>query len=216
MVETVMMTLSALAERDGVSRQALSKTVRGLVDKHSDIPVERDGRGRITKVSVAHLDHYRDRYQNPAKVMAARGTGSTGRPSSGSLPERGERSATGAPARDEESYEEARRLNEWLRYQRQKLAQDEEAGKLIRADSLAQSLETIGREIQAIVARLPNQADDLSLAAAKEGIHGLRSALRKVAFDINSAIADKMAEIGASAPATEAVDDDGAEEDLTA
>ena len=41
-------------------------------------------------------------------------------------------------------------------------------------------------------------------------------ALRKVAFDINSAIADKMAEIGASAPATEAVDDDGAEEDLTA
>ena len=66
------------------------------------------------------------------------------------------------------------------------------------------------------MARLPNQADDLSLAAAKEGIHGLRSALRKVAFDINSAIADKMAEIGASAPATEAVDDDGAEEDLTA
>ena len=69
-------------ERDGISRQAISKTVRELIAKH-EIPVERDGRDRIVRVSVAHIDHYRGKFQNPAKVMASRPAVSSEKPKRG-------------------------------------------------------------------------------------------------------------------------------------
>lgn len=196
MVETIMMTLSALAERDGVSRQAISKTVRDLIDRHPDIPVERDGRGRIAKVSTAHLDHYRERYQNPARVLASRPAAADAVRSQVSPP----------PMAKEDSFDEARRLNEWLRYSREKLKHEEDCGRLVVADSVGQAHDAIGREIQAIVSRLPNRADDLALAVTKEGVHGLRVLLREVAFDLNVAIAERLAAIANEAPETETFD----------
>lgn len=200
MVETVMMTLSEIAERDGVSRQAISKTVRELIAKH-DIPVERDGRGRVAKVSVAHIDHYRDKYQNPAKVMASRPAAAGGK-----------QGRDKAPANEpvEDSFEEARRRNEWLRYSRQKLEHDEACGRLISVDLVEAALESLGREMQALVARLPNHADDLSVPFAKEGVHGLRTALRDVAFQINLSVAEKFKEIAATAPAHDVVEEEEA------
>lgn len=195
MTQTVMMTPSEIAERDRVSKQAVSKTVRGLVAKHDDIPVERDGRGRLVRISVAHYDHYCGRYQNPAKVMAARASEPTSVSPAGDAPQ-------------SDSYEEARRRNEWLKYQRQKLEHEEEAGRLVRAEKVSDALEMIGREIQAIVMRIQNKADELSLAAAKEGVHGLRVSLRDEAYRINGEIAEKLTEIAVSAPATEAVEDE--------
>lgn len=200
MVATVMMTLSEIAERDKVSRQAISKTVRELIEKH-DIPVERDGRGRIARVSAAHIDHYRERFQNPAKVMASRGPGSN---------DKAVRETAPANLPDGDSFEEAKRRNEWLRYGRQKLEHDEECGRLVRVDSIVAALDALGRETQAIVARLPNHADDLSVPFAKEGVHGLRTALRDVAFQINTAIAEKLAEIAISAPVSEIIEDEEA------
>ncbi len=199
MVETVMMTLSEIAERDGISRQAISKTVRELVDKHDKIPVERDGRGRIARVSVGHIDHYRDKFQNPAKVLASRPSPSEDKPK-----------RDGAPPIEQEgdSFEEARRLNEWLRYSRLKLQHDEACGRLISADTVAAALDSLGREAQAIIARLPNHADDLSGPFAKEGVHGLRTALREVAHQINLSIAKRFEEIAASAPERDVIEDE--------
>ncbi|VVT15209.1 helix-turn-helix domain-containing protein [Hoeflea sp. EC-HK425] len=200
MVETVMMTLSEIAERDGISRQAISKTVRELIAKH-EIPVERDSRDRIVRVSVAHIDHYRGKFQNPAKVMASR-------PSvSGEKPKRGD---TTASETDADSFEEARRRNEWLRYSRLKLEHDEACGKLIRAELVEAALDSLGREAQALVARLPNHADDLSVPFAKEGVHGLRLALREVAHKINLSIAEKFKEIAAAAPDKDVIEDEEA------
>lgn len=201
MVETVMMTLSEIAERDGISRQAISKTVRELVAKH-DIPVERDGRDRIARVSVGHIDHYRDKFQNPAKVLASRPSPSEAKP---------KRDGALASDADAESFEEARRRNEWLRYSRLKLEHDEACGRLISADTVAAALDSLGREAQAIIARLPNHADDLSVPFAKEGVHGLRSALRDVAHKINLSIAEKFKEIAASAPERDAIEDEETE-----
>ncbi|WP_323011107.1 hypothetical protein [Paracoccus sp. (in: a-proteobacteria)] len=55
----IMWSISQIAERDGVSRQSVSKQVQEFVADH-DLPVERDGRGRITKVSLPHYDHLQD------------------------------------------------------------------------------------------------------------------------------------------------------------
>jgi len=200
MVETVMMTLSEIAERDGISRQAVSKTVRELIAKH-EIPVERDGRGRIARVSVGHIDHYRDKYQNPAKVLASR-------PSPPEETPRREDAPSIVP--DADSFEEARRRNEWLRYSRLKLEHDEACGRLISAEVYAAALDSLGREAQAIIARLPNYADDLAAPFAKEGVHGLRVALRDVAHQINLAVSKRYAEIAVTAPEKDLIEDEEA------
>jgi len=199
MVKTVMMTLSEIAARDGISRQAISKTVRELVEKHDDIPVERDGRGRIVRVSVGHIDHYRDKFQNPAKVLASRPSPSADNP---------KRDGASPSEQEGDSFEEARRLNEWLRYSRLKLQHDEACGRLISADTVAAALDSLGREAQAIIARLPNHADDISGPFAKEGVHGLRTALREVAHQINLSIAKRFEEIAASAPERDVIEDE--------
>ena len=60
-------------------------------------------------------------------------------------------------------------------------------------------LENSGREIQSTVARLPNSADDLALAVSKEGAHGLRVALREKAFELNTKIAELLANLAVQA-----------------
>lgn len=194
MAGEIMWSVGQIAARDGISKQAVSKTLQRLVEA-GDVPVERDGRGRIAKVSLAHYDHARERFINPAKT-----------------PVRSEAPAampTAGPA--SESFEEARRQSEWMKVAREKIRHQEELGLLVRADGIAAALEQSGREIQMIVARLPNRSDDLALAVSKEGVHGLRVMLRQVAFELNETIARQLATVAATAPAGDPVREDATE-----
>lgn len=187
-VETVMVAPAEVAERDGVTRQAVTKTVRQLVADH-DLPVERDGRGRVVRFSLGHYDHYRDRFDSSAKVNAGR------QPAA----EDAEPSRT-KPSPDPNSRDEALRREAWLKVSREQLRHQETIGQLRRADTTDLAIAECGREIQALIARLPNRADELALAVSKEGAHGLRVALRQVAFELNSSIADRMQAVAEKAP----------------
>ena len=99
----------------------------------------------------------------------------------------------------ENSRDEALRQEAWLKVGRERLRQQEVAGNLVRADLLAEALVRAGREIQSTVARLPNSADDLALAVSKEGAHGLRVALREKAFEVNTKIAELLANLAVQA-----------------
>ncbi|WP_223998415.1 hypothetical protein [Aureimonas sp. SA4125] len=180
----VMWAISQIAERDGISRQAVSKVVIGLVDDHA-IPVERDGRGRISKVSLAHWDHHRSRYSNPAKAPVPRPDAA----GKAVIPDQ------------KDSFEEARRLGEWLKVERERIRQAEERGRLFRADRTVEALTMAGREIQSLIGKLPNRADDLAVAVSREGAHGLRVLLRQIAFDLSTDIAARLALIASGAPA---------------
>jgi hypothetical protein len=57
-----------------------------------------------------------------------------------------------------------------------------------------------GGEVQAIIKRLPNKADALALAVSKEGVHGVRSLLRQIAFEMSNEIADKLEQIAQTSP----------------
>ncbi len=190
----IMWSISQIAERDGVSRQSVSKQVQGFVADH-DLPVERDGRGRIAKVSLPHYDHLRGQFTNPAKVAASRPA-----------------AAVTAPVADRgDSYDEARRQEAWLKVEREKLDQARERRELVRADKWGEAAERAGREIQSLIARLPNSADELSHAGMKEGVHGVRIMLRQIAFDLSTGIADALAALEIEAPALDpALSDDPA------
>lgn len=179
-METVMVTAGEVADRDGVSPQAVTKMVRGLATKH-DIPIERDGRGRIARFSLAHYDHLRGQFSSSEKVAAAR-------------------KEDAPPSLSSSSRDEALRQEAWLKVGREKLRRQEHIGQLIRADRTRDALAICGREIQSLVARLQNRADDMALAVSREGAHGLRVLLRQISFDLNTEIAEKLAAVVLDAP----------------
>lgn len=175
--ETVMVTPADVAARDKVTKQAVTKLVRQLVEKHG-LPVERDGRERVVRFSLAHYDHYRGEFASSEKVAASRSS-----------------SPSSPPQNSGTSRDEALRQEAWLKVGRERLRQQEDAGQLIRADRTRDALIVCGREIQNIIARLQNKADDMAMAVSREGAHGLRVMLRQVSFDLNTEIANKLAAI---------------------
>ncbi|WP_141245801.1 hypothetical protein [Mesorhizobium sp. WSM3862] len=176
--ENVMATPADVAARDGVTKQAVTKLVRRLVDVH-DLPVERDARDRIIRFSLAHYDHYRGEFASSEKIAAA------ARKDAPSAP-----SANSSTSRDEALRQEA-----WLKVGREKLRRQEHIGQLVRADRMREALTVCGREIQSSIARLQNKADDMALAVSREGAHGLRVLLRSIAFELNTEIADRLGAI---------------------
>ena len=183
----IMWSIGQIAERDDVSKAAVSKAAKKLLQDRTDTPVERGSHGQVMKISLAHYDEYRQRFVNPAKASAPI------RSSSGS-------SAPSASLNPADSFEEARRQAEWLKVGRERIRHQEELGQLVRKDMLDEAHRSIGLEIQRIVGRLQNNADDVALAVSKEGVHGARTALRKIAFDLGNQIADKLAIIAEQAP----------------
>lgn len=175
--EIVMAAPADVAERDGVTKQAVTKLVRRLVEEH-DLPVERDGRDRIMRFSLAHYDHYRGEFASSEKIAAAR-----------------KDSPSANPANSSTSRDEALRQEAWLKVGREKLRRQEHTGQLVRADRMREALIVCGREIQSSIARLQNKADDMAMAVSREGSHGLRVLLRDIAFEMNSEIANRLAGI---------------------
>jgi DNA-binding transcriptional ArsR family regulator len=200
----VWRTVGEIAVLQGVSKQAVSKVLKRLVEA-GDVPVERDGRGRIVRVSLAHYDHARERFTNPAKTGARAGDNGDSDADRNPTPPTGGRTVV-----QTDSFEEARRQNEWLKVTREKLRHQEELKQLVRADVIAEAQTIAGREIQAIIMRLPNRADDLALAVSKEGQFGARTLLRTIAFELAEQIANRLGEIAAAAPAGDEMIEDPA------
>jgi hypothetical protein len=194
----IMWSAVEIAGRDGVSKQAVSKQIKALLDAKPETPVEVDGRGRVMKVSVAHYDEFRQRYANPLKVSAPL------RPIEGDAPKAPETSPG-------DSLEEARRQSEWLKVGREKIRHQEELGQLVRKDMIAEAVRVAGTEIKTVMGRLQNRADDIALAVSREGVHGVRVMLRKIAFELGNEVSDKLGAIADVAPATDALIEDGEE-----
>ena len=196
-----MWSIAQIAARDGVSKAAVSKAVKKLLDDRPEAPAERGAQGQVMRVSLAHYDHYRQCHVNPAKATAPLRS-ADGPSSDGRLP-------LEPPAlvmmRDEESFEEARRQSEWLKVGREKIRVQEECGQLLRRDETERAVSMIGAELQAIIRRLPNRADDIALAVSKEGAHGVRVLMREIAFEIGNEMAEKLAKIAETAPETDAL-----------
>ncbi|MEX0745689.1 MAG: hypothetical protein WD118_08805 [Phycisphaeraceae bacterium] len=190
---TVMLSIAALAERDRVSKPAVSRKVKQLVEKHG-LAVERDDQGRVAAVNAAEYDHLRGRFGDPSKAQAPAAKGS----------------ATG-PTPENESYDEALRQKTWHDAERARIALDELKGKLVRLEALTEGLRLTAGEIAAVIDRLPNAADELAAAVARDGTHGLRVMLKQLAKDQRHAIANALAAIGAAAPEIEPEDLEGLE-----
>lgn len=169
----VMMSVAELAARDGVSKAAVSKKVKRL--RESGLHVELDTQGRVALVHAVQYDELGNRYADPARVQAP-----VIRPS---------RESQG------ESLDEARRVLTWTEAERAKLKLEAEQKLYVRADALEEAASRIGEKIVETVDQLMQESDDLAAAVARDGVHGLRMALRKLALNMKTDIADALSDL---------------------
>jgi hypothetical protein len=166
-----MWTVKAVAERDGISKQAVSKRARRYAEQHGLI-VERDALGRIAKLNVVQHDQLRGKFGDPAQVRP--------KPNAEQKP----------PAED--SLDEARRTQAWLDAERSRLALDEAKGKVVSVEAVRAAISEAADIVANIIDRLPNAADALAPEVAKTGAHGLRIGLTKEAQRMRDEIAKAL------------------------
>lgn len=169
----VMLSISELAERDGVAKPTVSIAVKRLIEKH-DLQVERDRRGRVSAVNAAQYDMLRERTGDPSKAQA---------------PRKAERDKP----REGDSYDDALRLKTIYGAERERLRLAEEKGELIPAVRVADAASSLADVIVSVLDRLPQAADDIAAAVAKDGAHGARAELKRLAVSSRRSIADVIA-----------------------
>lgn len=167
-----MLSVAEIARRDGVAKPGVSRRVKQLRD--SGLQVELDALGRVARVNSVQYDEMRQRFGDPAKAQAPR------------LP-------AAPPEGANETYDEARRVLTWTEAERAKLKLEAEQKLYVKVDELEAAVDALGEAIVEIVDRLPQRADDLAVAVARDGVSGLRSVLKKIAHEWRVEIADAMA-----------------------
>ncbi|MDI4231435.1 helix-turn-helix domain-containing protein [Bradyrhizobium sp. Arg237L] len=168
-----MLSIAEIAKRDGVSKPAISRKVKQLVDQHG-LVVERDGQGRVSAVNVAQFDELRGRYGDPSKAQATAAASST------------------ASVKSSETYDEGLRQKIWIDAERARIRLAQDKGELVEAAELAAALSECGGAITRVVDRLLSHCDEMAAAVGKDGVHGLRVLVKKISFDLKTEIADAL------------------------
>lgn len=177
----VMWSVSRIAERDKVSRQAISKQVARLIQHHG-LDVVRDGRGRVAAVNIVNFDDLRRRFGDSGKAHEP-----AAKPA---LPK-------ADPATDE-TLDGARRLKLVYETESIRLRLAEESGQLVRMDVMTDALTRLADELARVV-DLPQHADAIAAASAR-GLHELRITLKRLTTEMRTALADHCARVAMAAP----------------
>lgn len=176
---SVMLSIAALAERDGVSKPAVSRKVKQLASGHG-LTVERDERGRVAGVNVAEYDELRGRFGDPSKIQSP--------------------PPPNAPVPTNETYDEALRQRTWTEAERSRIRLAAERRELISREGTIAALAQCGEEIGRTIDRLAGAADELAVAVAKDGVHGLRVAIKQITFRMKGEVANSLAAVADSTP----------------
>lgn len=187
----VMLTIAELAARDGVSKPTVSIAVKKLIER-AGLTVERDAQGRVARVNAAEYDHLRGRYGDPSKAQA---------PARVDVPA-AEPPPT-APLKAADGYDEALRQKTWIDAETRRLDLNQKRGNLVRRDRVEEALRLCVDPIARAFDRLPQEADELADAYERNGIHGLRQALKELARKGRTAAADALDSAFGAAPETD-------------
>ena len=190
---SVYMTAAQIADRDGISRQAVSKQVARLVMRHQ-LEVKRDGSGRIVAINSAHFDRLLNRFGDTAQMRR--------KPQAQPVADI-ESAAGGAPREAKADTLDQARIRK-LAYdtELQRLALDEMRGRLVRRDLLDVALQRLSDELARAV-DFTQHADPLAAALARGGMHALRIECKRITTVTRTQLADQCARLAIAAPMTD-------------
>jgi hypothetical protein len=173
-----MVTLAALAARDGITKGVASRHVTRLVERHG-LAIVRDSAGRIRMLDIFEYDRLRQKVRSPARAQAQRKAPKPPKPKVDSA----------------ESYDEALRQKTWVDAERGRLRLQEERGELIRKAELVDAIQRVAAEIVQLVKRDVAAADEIAMIAHRDGANGIRRYLKAGADRLLTEIADSLARL---------------------
>ena len=196
-----MLSLAELAKRDGVSKQAVSKKVQRLIA--SGLSVELDGRGRVSRINVAHYDALRARFDNPSKAQ---------RPNKPEKPARAIKPAAVAPAAPstapgpevgqnyalqlggDESYDEALRQKTWLEAERRRYEIDLLKGRSFEGAVVRAAFDRATSLMIAAIDQGKDFGDDFATAVGRDGVRGAHAMVATLLRTLREAAARLFSE----------------------
>ncbi|MGA3304367.1 MAG: helix-turn-helix domain-containing protein [Methylovirgula sp.] len=171
--EGLWLSVSDIARRKGISKAALSRRVSRL--EGDGLLETRAGPRGAKLVNLAALDRVRNETTDLAR--AANGIGFR------------QRQHPNDPAFIY-THEQARRSA--YDADLKKLELDEKLGKLLLVEDVAAAVTATGERIVHVLNSLPSRADEIMAFASRGDLPALTQLLRKIVFDIRSAMADEM------------------------
>lgn len=187
------LSITELAEAKGLGKAAVSERVARF--EAQGLITTRAGKGKVKLVNLAEYDRVAGQVTDLAREQ-----GAATRRGGEDPPE----STSGTYTR-----EQARRMQYQADLSRLEL--EERLGALVRVDRLQAAISACGEAIVQAIDRLPQASNDLAIAVAKDGEHGLRAALKLVASKLRTDVSAALTAIAAGAPAVDpATDEDGA------
>lgn len=168
----VLVTISDLAQRKGVSKQAISKRVARLVAENR-LTVHDGSRG-TRLVSLAEYDRVIGETADLARTAAAATVKRAAEPTAASV-------YTG-----EQTRHMAARADLAL------LALEERRGTLVQVDKLAEAGARIADALNRVLESFAGRADDIAAAVHKDGVTGARGVMKTLSRDAREALAREL------------------------
>lgn len=200
-VMTVLISPKELASKLNVTPQSVTKNIRKWRDQgaFSDGDLQYSGR-KVVAVAEAK---YRLLYDQTINPNLKRGDGPE-------LPESSiEPGIEQGLSDDDKSTVAKLKLREAaVNIEIKELKLAEAAGRVVRLDMLEEALLGCARDIQSKINRLENKTEKLVIAFKRDGDHGVRNALRDVAFELNDQLARSLMAIAKDAEEHDPLDFD--------
>lgn len=179
-------SIAELATRKSVSRQSAHERV-GRLKKEGLITV-RPGKGRSVLINLAEYDRAIGEVADLGRELGA------------ATKRGGQDLADSDRLSTDPTYTREQARNMSYRADMAKLELDERTGRLLRKDEVVEAvLVATGTFVQA-VDRLPYYAEDLAAAVGRDGPHGARIILKKIAVEIRDQIARDLKAVADAAP----------------
>ena len=163
------LSVSGLAKSCGVSKQAVSRRAGRL--RAQGLLSARPGPGGALLINVAEFDRATGEATDLARATNGATKGATGKASV-------------------YTHEQARRASYSADLMRLEL--EERTGKLIRVDEVVEALSAVGERLAMTIDMLPDIAEEVAAAVAKDGERGAYTALKKAAFDWRGLLAEEI------------------------
>lgn len=180
------LSISEVARIKKVSAQAISKHVARL--EAEGAIATREGPRGTKEINLAQYNLARNEFGDAAKELAA---------------ETVAMSDDATPAADP-TYRDAQAREKKYRADLAELEVRQRLGELVPVADLAQAVAQCAEAIVAAVERLPQQANDVAAAVARDGHAGARSILKKSARALRSAIAEALQNLVVTVKGTDA------------
>ncbi|WBL75614.1 hypothetical protein I3J27_21515 [Bradyrhizobium xenonodulans] len=179
-----LMTQAEYARHRGVSRPAITKLISAGKIPASAFKIGADGKRMIDPAAADFaLGETRERIRSeePADV------------NDDVDPTFGSRAGSGAAQDSSVQYlTKFRAQTEFYRGRTAELEYEQRVGKLLKTDDVTRSMEKCAAVIVRELEGLPNFADDVAAALARDGIPGVRQALKNMARNIRAALEQNM------------------------